>query len=57
MNVFIVEDAPQTRKKLTDLLGGESGLEVVGTSWFGTRGTPWHRSHLSRSGHFRHFAA
>lgn len=30
MNVFIVEDAPQTRKKLTDLLGGESGLEVVG---------------------------
>ena len=30
MNVFIVEDAPQTRKKLTDLLGGESGFEVVG---------------------------
>ena len=30
MNVFIVEDAPQTRKNLTDLLGGESGLEVVG---------------------------
>ncbi len=30
MNVFIVEDAPQTRKELADLLVGENGFEVVG---------------------------
>jgi two-component system, NarL family, response regulator DevR len=30
MNVFIVEDVPQTRKELADLLAGENGFEVVG---------------------------
>lgn len=30
MNVFIVEDALQTRKELADLLGREKGFEVVG---------------------------
>ena len=30
MNVYIVEDAPQTRKELVDLLAGENGFEVVG---------------------------
>jgi two-component system response regulator DevR len=30
MNVFIVEDAPQTRKELADLLAGRKGFEVVG---------------------------
>jgi two-component system response regulator DevR len=30
MNVFIVEDAPQTRKELADLLAGGKGFEVVG---------------------------
>lgn len=30
MNIFIVEDAPQTRKELADLLTGEKGFEVVG---------------------------
>jgi two-component system response regulator DevR len=30
MNVFIVEDVPQTRKELADLLTGEKGFEIVG---------------------------
>jgi two-component system response regulator DevR len=30
MNVFIVEDALQTRKELADLLQGKCGFEVVG---------------------------
>src|ERR1700719_514351 len=30
MNVFIVEDAPQTRKELADLLTDEKGFVVVG---------------------------
>jgi two-component system, NarL family, response regulator DevR len=30
MNVFIVEDAPKTRKELADLLADEKGLVVVG---------------------------
>ena len=30
MNVFIVEDALQTRKELADLLAREKGFEVVG---------------------------
>ena len=30
MNVFIVEDAPKTRKELTDLLANEKGFAVVG---------------------------
>jgi two-component system response regulator DevR len=30
MKVFIVEDAPQTRKELADLLAGEKDFEVVG---------------------------
>ena len=30
MNVFIVEDVPQTRKELADLLAAENGFEVVG---------------------------
>jgi DNA-binding NarL/FixJ family response regulator len=30
MNVFIVEDAPKTRKELVNLLAGEKGFAVVG---------------------------
>ena len=30
MNVFIVEDAPQTQKELADLVTSEKGFEVVG---------------------------
>ena len=30
MNVFIVEDEPQTRKELANLLACEKGIEVVG---------------------------
>ena len=30
MNVFIVEDAPKTRKELADLLADEKGFAVVG---------------------------
>ena len=30
MKVFIVEDAPQTRKELAELLAAAKGLEVVG---------------------------
>jgi two-component system response regulator DevR len=30
MKVFIVEDAPQTQKELTDLLAGDNRFQVVG---------------------------
>ena len=30
MNVFIVEDAPKTRKELATLLAGEKGFAIVG---------------------------
>jgi DNA-binding NarL/FixJ family response regulator len=30
MNIFIVEDAPKTRKELADLLADEKGFAVVG---------------------------
>ena len=42
MNVFIVEDEPQTRKELANLLAGEKGIEVVGSGRFGARGTRRH---------------
>ena len=30
MNVFVVEDTPQTQKELVDLVTSEKGFEVVG---------------------------
>ena len=57
MNVFIVEDAPKTRKELANLLADEKGFAVVGEAGSVREALVGIEANLTGGGSFGHLAA